>query len=134
MPNTEALVATFEHILNHPQDWNQGRWVCGTSYCYAGTAAVHVFGATLDVDENVTLTSKLANVLNAYDVDDVMRAQVLGFARPWQAGDVIHVSHFATAALGLTAHQSESLFSPLSTLVGLKYQIERITGIELPGV
>lgn len=134
MPNTEALVATFEHILKHPKDWNQAKWVCGTSYCYAGTAAVHIFGATLDVNEEVTLNHRLADVLNANDVDDEARIKVLGSVQPWQAGDRMHVSNFAAAALGLIDYQAEDLFAAINGLADLKLEIESITGIKLPDV
>lgn len=134
MPNTKALVDTFEYILAHPKEWNQRKWVCGTAYCYAGTAAVHIFGAVLDRDECVTLTPELAGVLNQHEEDNELRAEGYSLARPWQEGDSMHIGDFAAVALGLTQDQYEDLFDPCNTLTDLKHMIETIVGIELPGV
>jgi hypothetical protein len=40
MPNIELLDLTLWHIENNPETWNQGEWRCGTSYCFAGHAAL----------------------------------------------------------------------------------------------
>lgn len=38
--NVPLLDATLNHIIQNPKDWNQNEWRCGTSYCFAGWAAV----------------------------------------------------------------------------------------------
>lgn len=40
MPNIELLDKVLKHIEDHPETWNQKDWRCGTSYCFAGHAAV----------------------------------------------------------------------------------------------
>lgn len=135
MPNTDALVDTLEYILIHPEEWNQGVWHCGTAYCYAGHATVHIFGASVARDHMVTLTAEHAALLNENEVNEEIRmTYVYDPARPWQAGDEVHVAEFAMVGLGLTSDQGSALFAPTNTLGDLKHYIELFSGIELPGI
>ena len=34
--NTELLKRVVNHIIEHPETWDQRRWHCGTSHCVAG--------------------------------------------------------------------------------------------------
>ena len=49
--NTELLQQTMQHILDHPEQHNQGSWVkvnsCGTAACFAGWAGL-LSGMTAD--------------------------------------------------------------------------------------
>jgi hypothetical protein len=36
--NKENLVQVMNHILEHPETWDQGHWHCGTKHCIAGHA------------------------------------------------------------------------------------------------
>ncbi len=40
MPNIELLNKVLKHIEDNPGTWDQRVWRCGTSYCFAGHAAV----------------------------------------------------------------------------------------------
>ncbi len=132
MPNTEALVDTFEYILTHPKEWDQSSWRCGTTYCFAGNAAVNIFGVVLDRNNDIVLTPESAELLNNTEVNDFMRA-FYGLAhRSWQEGDLLHVGDFAEVALGLTVEQADELFHGENTLFDLRQIIEQITGIRLP--
>lgn len=43
-PNKELFVRVMNHIITHPETWNQGNWHCGTQHCFAGHAQVMYFG------------------------------------------------------------------------------------------
>lgn len=43
-PNVEAFVATLAYIEAHPEEHNQDSWVCETTMCFAGHAAITVGG------------------------------------------------------------------------------------------
>lgn len=81
---------TIEHVLAHPEEWDQAHWAsasatapCGTAYCFAGHAAVTVAGAQPTGRGNGIVT------LN---------------------GEPQHVADAARAALGLDTSQTEELF------------------------
>lgn len=134
MLNTKALIDTYAYVRDHPEEWRQVTWVCGTTACFAGHAALHVFGARLSgqEEESVVLTEEDADLLNTHDADYVIRRDS-GEQGEWQAGDETHISHFAAAALGLTDAQRTELFYALNTMADLKRLIEEYTGVELAG-
>lgn len=40
MANIELLDKVLDHIEKNPESWNQSAWRCGTTYCFAGHAAL----------------------------------------------------------------------------------------------
>lgn len=40
MANIELLDRVLDHIEKNPESWNQAMWRCGTTYCFAGHAAL----------------------------------------------------------------------------------------------
>jgi hypothetical protein len=38
--NVELLEATMQYILDHPEEWDQSTFICGTAACFAGRAAL----------------------------------------------------------------------------------------------
>jgi hypothetical protein len=40
MINTDLLTKTLAYIEEHPEEWNQENWRCGTQCCFAGHAAL----------------------------------------------------------------------------------------------
>lgn len=49
MANVELLQKTLQYIKDHPEEWNQSSWDCGTTACFAGWAC------RLAIMENETL-------------------------------------------------------------------------------
>lgn len=49
--NVELLEKTMQHILDHPEQHDQGEWArttdCGTAACFAGWAAILTFGPSV---------------------------------------------------------------------------------------
>lgn len=121
---TEAHVAvmrkTLEHVLAHPDEHEQGSWgwsydltdervssdvpACGTSFCFAGHAAVTVAGATplWEEGEFGMLTVVVPPGVPVTDVD--------------QHHDV---AIYAAEVLGLQPDDSGFLFAGTNTLVDL---------------
>lgn len=122
MPNTELLKRTLNHIEAHPEEWDQEYWarrtLCGTSYCFAGTAVV-LSGLPLawrdvDADDYGVDADELAH--NVIDEGEV--------------GDSI-----ATAArdlLELTADQADRLFYPGNSIEKLRDLVAELTAAEPP--
>jgi hypothetical protein len=56
--NVPLLRKTMEYIEAHPQEWDQDEWVakgsCGTTMCFAGTAA-YLMGAVMDPRVDVSM-------------------------------------------------------------------------------
>jgi hypothetical protein len=42
--NTELAYETLDYIREHPEEWDQNQFVCGTTACYAGRAALISLG------------------------------------------------------------------------------------------
>lgn len=119
-PNTEELVAIYQHIKANPEEWKQGAWGvrndCGTRFCVAGLAAVRA-GATpiwepdLMPDENgLDATWDLA-----------------GFTFKGEERGIVGL---AQEVLGLTDARADSLFWGGNDLAEIRRVIERITGVD----
>jgi hypothetical protein len=67
--NMPLIRKTMEYIYVHPHSWDQGAWVsetsCGTTMCFAGTAAL-LAGATLDPKTD-TCTSPDGYIMSIQD-------------------------------------------------------------------
>jgi hypothetical protein len=70
-PNAELAYRVLDHIDAHPEQWNQKRWWCGTSGCFAGWA-VTLSGEQVNADACVTANGLIMHVSDR-------AAQVLGF-------------------------------------------------------
>lgn len=130
---TEAHVAvmrkTLEHVLAHPDEHDQSSWgwsydlverrelphvpACGTSYCFAGHAAVTVSGATPIYDAG------------AYGSLSAVVPPGVSLTDPDQHRDV---STYAVEVLGLPDHEtSVFLFAGDNTLVDLADLVHEYT-------
>jgi hypothetical protein len=109
-PNTAELVAIYQHVKAHPEEWNQQNYgrreECGTAYCVAGWALVRA-GADLDWDEP-----------NEFGV------QWLNLA------DGRSPHHYAAEILGLDRAQADDLFSADNDLDEIRTIITEITGVD----
>jgi hypothetical protein len=38
--NAELAYKTLDHIIAHPEEWNQEAWICDTGMCFAGHATI----------------------------------------------------------------------------------------------
>ena len=94
---------TLEHIEAHPEEWNQGDWICESGMCYAGHAA-HLAGAEL-VGALATFT--------AY-----------AFGPESERG--IHVSDYARRVLGLGDGEAQRMFYGENTLEDLRGMVESL--------
>lgn len=114
-PNAPLLLKTLEHIENHPEEWNQESWMCGTTACFAGHAAL-LDGGEICVDS-----------LDGWFVarDDDPRDAL------WTLADgrlKIHAEIRARHALALDNQQAERLFSAGNTLDDLRAEVYRLLG------
>lgn len=76
--NTELLEATMQHILDHPNSHDQGRYFnsCGTPSCFAGWA-IHLAGYRYTDGVRVCQISPTGDG-KALAADGVFAAQLLG--------------------------------------------------------
>jgi hypothetical protein len=83
--NVELLERTLTYIRDHPEEWDQGHWICNTTACFAGHAIL------LD---GVEITNRLPSNWGMYST---------------RSGE-IDVSVSAEQRLGLTRQQANTLF------------------------
>lgn len=53
--NVELLQKTLDTIKANPQHWDQTKWHCGTSHCFAGLAELIAHNVPIETDESVLL-------------------------------------------------------------------------------
>jgi hypothetical protein len=100
----ERLAMVLNHIENNPTHWNQRKWHCGTSHCFAGFAQLFARGISLAVEfdrDNAGIKDK----------DDPIE------------NDYIAAEDDATGWLGLTHRQSAFLYDGDNTLDDLRTQV-----------
>lgn len=100
--NVELLNATLQHIIDHPEEWDQHKWFCGTTACFAGHAAL-IHGAKVD--------ERFTNSDGHYMVQTS-----LGGSRS--------IKEYAQDILGLDYWQGGLLFSAVNTLEDLKMLVQ----------
>lgn len=114
IPNAPLLLKTLEHIENHPEEWLQEEWRCGTTACYAGHAGLIDGGEWAPWNGTVAMLAR--------DDDPQDRVTVL------DGTAIIHIEHRAQHALGLTERQADRLFSGSNALNDLRAEVYRLVG------
>jgi hypothetical protein len=68
-PNLDLLDRVMDHIDQHPEEWDQAAWFCGTAACFAGHAVlmdgwkiVHAFG-DIEKDGKLDMADQVAQRL-----------------------------------------------------------------------
>ena len=101
--NKELLQLTLNTIKANPKHWNQGKWHCGTTHCFAGFAYLLHMGLPLTTDE--------------YDLgEDVILA----------------TKTIAVKILGITYYQANILFAPDNTLEDLEHHVNVLLNTDIP--
>ena len=118
-PDAERAYATLDHIDADPASWNQARWWCGTSGCFAGWT-VKLAGEEFD------LFNRVRTGPGEFDVGD-RAAQLLGFA------DVRALDDASWTALGepdpdSIGTEEFELFSAVNTREDLGRIVEAVFG------
>ena len=115
-PNTAELVAIYQHIKAHPDEWNQRDWAvrnsCGTAFCFAGHASARAGAKPVWVPRA--------------DEADIADASLCTLPDGTERAIVSH----AREVLGLWDHWHTSLFDGDNTLADLRRIITRITGVD----
>jgi len=88
-PNADLAYKVLDHIDAHPESWDQKRWWCGTSGCYAGWT-VELSGERIDEGNQVRVGPDEFDVVHVGE----RAAQLLGFD-----GEA-HLNGIAWEALG----------------------------------
>jgi hypothetical protein len=98
-PNLDLLDAVMDHIDQHPEEWNQGAWFCGTAACFAGHSVL----------------------MNGWGV-------VYDWGMVEKDGERAGVERLARRLLGLTDEQADRLFDPGNTLDDLHSMVKQLHG------
>lgn len=118
IPNTAELVAVYQHIKAHPEQWNQQLWgcrnECGTAFCFAGHAVVRA-GAELAWEVDFVTDD------GTFERADFLREPIRG---------IYTIAGYASHVLGLNGPQSNDLFAGDNTLEDLRRIITEITSVD----
>jgi len=98
-PNAELAYRVLDHIDAHPESWDQKRWWCGTSGCFAGWT-VELSGEKIDGRNHVRVGSGEFDVVHVGE----RAAQLLGFGGEGPLNDA------ARSALGGTDEDEDDEF------------------------
>ena len=107
--NRKRLWTTYDHIVGHPEEWDQSKWHCGTAMCFAGRAA-SMFGGMW--------SSMFSNYLLAWPSEP-------------EFGGLVHVQERARRILGLTELEAMVLFHAENTLSDIHRILTKIVNGEL---
>ena len=112
-PNTAELVAIYQYIKAHREEWDQSFWAqktaCGTAYCFAGFAIARA-GAEPDWDRSYY----------------VPRTDFCTLSN----GETRLIDGYAQDLLGLDSKQADDLFYAGNSLDDIREMIEAITGVD----
>lgn len=103
-PNVALLEETLTYIRDHPEEWDQTKWVCGTAACFAGRAAL-LSGHTVPQ----THTTHVTDMVGWFRTDGDER-----------------VGEVAERELGITFDQAEDLFNATNTMDDLEHVVKNI--------
>jgi len=109
----------LRHIEQHPDTWLQGRWHCGTAFCFAGHTVEMTGGRWVSDDP----LSEATNYVRAEPDDDVVDGDC------W-----VHARDRARRVLGLATGQASKLFSACNDMELLHAYVERFFGPEPPAL
>lgn len=117
-PNTAELVAIYQHIKAHPEEWRQGWWgrrtQCGTAFCFGGHAAVRA-GAKLQWRPSIDA--------------DMAAVEAIDFVTTPDGGTEL-IDEFAARVLGLDDGDADLLFAAFNDLDDIRQLITEFTGVD----
>lgn len=120
MAHNELLERVMAHIEAHPDQHSQGSYftptACGTTYCFAGHAAV-MSGA-----EPPTFHAGKSWFVS----NDTLKSFAPGLSRYEDMEEPMHVSTFAGVKLQLSDVQRNFLFSAATTVPELRAMVDAI--------
>lgn len=100
--NVELLQKTLDTIKANPQHWDQSKWHCGTSHCFAGFAELIAKNIPIETDESILIRDE-----RFYDPK----------FNDWST------SEHATELLGISDNDAEELFASYRTLEDLEKMV-----------
>lgn len=106
VPNVELLDRTLAYIEEHPEEWDQKEWVCGSTACFAGNALL------LEGLERIRTSN--GRLLSRTDL------QVPS------TGASVEIAETAKCALGLTDMQARTLFAGFNNMAALRQMVANI--------
>lgn len=101
--NKELLQLTLNMIKANPEHWDQGKWHCGTTHCFAGVAYLLNMDLPLTTDE--------------YDLSEDV---------------ILDTKYIAIKILGITYYQANRLFTPDNTLEDLEHYVNVLLNTDVP--
>jgi len=122
IPNAARAYATLDHIDAYPEIWNQARWWCGTSGCFAGWT-VTLAGEQIDEAKQVRVGSGEFDVVHVGD----RAAQLLGFDDAQSLDDASWTALGEPDPDSLSGEEFE-LFSAINTRGDLGRIVEAVFG------
>lgn len=109
--NIELLTKTLEAVKANPEHWNQEKWHCGTSHCFAGF--VELIANDLPLDSH---SEELRNDERFHKVFD----PAYRFLIRWKTPDN------SKRLLGLSEEESSTLFHACNTLSDLEHIVKSL--------
>jgi hypothetical protein len=103
MRTSPYLTAAMTHIINHPEEWDQQDWFCGTKACLAGRICLQV-GYVPELIDTVDYTGWVVR----------------------RGGEVYSPRDAACAVAGLYRWEAEWLFHPHRTMPELYAAVNRL--------
>ena len=115
--NVELLDKTLNYVLNHPDEWKQDVWHCGSTGCFAYWACV-LSGEPMEFVEGLATTAEKSQWLKCVEGET---------AKDHRNGhDLTTIPDRATRLLGLTVSESMAIFHSCGTKRAIKEAVEDV--------
>lgn len=119
-PNVALLSKVLDHITAHSSEWNQQTWAsvtaCGTSFCFAGHAAI-ISGSAPPASSSFTTTWRVD-----WRTGETLAPGVRG--TPYTS---VSVGEYARVVLGLDTYEAGQLFAGDNNLARLEMLVARFS-------
>ena len=112
MINTELLQLTLKTIKENPEHWDQTRWHCGTSHCFAGFAQLIYNNISIKTDESI--------LVEEYNFGENVYDSFNGKSLWW------HTEEYSKNILGITEDDATVLFSSSNDLEQLELYVDTL--------
>jgi hypothetical protein len=120
MPNAELAYRVLDQIDAHPERWDQKRWWCGTSGCFAGWAVV------LSDGEDAMMNGSYVRVGDRKVHTQIRAFELLGISDDSADQDIAPaLSYYAELS---ETDDSPSLFHMWNSRADLQILVENIFG------
>jgi hypothetical protein len=115
--NVELLDKTLNYVLDHPDEWEQSMWHCGSTGCFAYWACV-LSGEPMEFVPGEIVSAERSRWLKCVEGDGVLYYK--------DGSELTSVAHRATRVLGLNENEAVHIFHCRGTRRDIRVAVKKV--------